>query len=754
VSGCARIPNELRLSRWQLSTSDGQTVGVALPSSLPLPELREGETFELRCSVRLTAALSRGTPTLYIPSYPSLVALSVDGRTIPVRGVAWRSTYARRQPHAFELPESAVSDGRIDLRLTVTHAWPLDRELASVPRIVPEGTIDRESFWLALLHIVVSLFALGGIAVVATGATVVAISRRSRRDYAYLAVAAVFVAPFVASAAGLSQSLGFGLGEFIAAGMSLSISLTALIWFVSVFFGLPRPSRAWIVLGAMPGIVFAASLDPFSSCTRVARVSAVFVTSALVHLVIQAARLRREGREGATVLLGCIGMVAAFAAPDILFYTGGPDLTGGVRVGIFAVLAYVWVLAFLVVRGEETSIAGAMTELEATVAFLEARREQTRAANEELRVALIARSARLYSGLAAAARPASPPPLEVGSELDGSYVVGLVRSGRRPFRSYEATRVGSGERCWLTPLSGASGRSFAGLIEDLRAVIHVNDPHIGRVTRVDIAPAGFVYVDAERVAGVALADFVGSRPTVVERLSILAQGAQGLATLHSESLCHRAVSAHTLFVHRHRKTVRAVWVDVTLSPRFRLGGPTDQVARADSVRPQAPSIGAGTEVDPTRESSPSLEASEDASTSPPCDGEEELDTEATFESFDTDGLNVSSLDTVTERTLPGGPRATNALAPELRTRSNRFTPAADVFAFGRLATNLLSDVIEKDEASRATFDSPGLRAALDSLRAALDHDPSQRPDSAELARALERATREDERVLRDAAGTG
>jgi len=795
VSGCGTSPNAVPLSRWQLSTPNGRTVEVALPTSLPLPALGEGDTFELRCSVRLPARLTRGEPTLYIPSYPSLVALTVDGQTVPVRGVAWGSTYARRQPHAFDLPESSVRDGRVELRLTVTHRWPLDREFATVPRIVPEGETDPASLALAFLHIVVALFVLGGIAVVATGATVVAVLRRSRRDYAYLAIAALSVAPFVASEAGIPQALGFGLGELTLAAMGFSVTVTAMIWFASSFFDLPSPSRAWIALAAVPVIVFAAQPDPFSNFKRVAIAVVVFLTLGLMHLVREVGKLRREGREGATALLACLCLVAVGAAPDLAFHAGLPDVTGGARTGIVAVLGFMWAAAFLVVRGEETSIAEATRELTATVAILEERREQTRAANEDLRRAVIARSAHLYAGLAAAAHPAAPPPLEKGSELDGSYAIGIVRPGRRPYRSYEAVRIESGERCWVTPLAGASGSSFAGMIEDLRALIQVSDPHVARVARVDIAPEGFVYVDADRAAGVALAEFAKSTPTLTERFSVLAQAARGLSVLHEHSLCHRIVSMHTLYVHRRERDVRAIWVDVALSPRFRLGRhlereASDEAARSDSSagsevdsdRTGAWVKGTGDDVTPTSTPYPSsadhTESSGDSDVRDELDGFDDVDSdvdagldseldpqfdppfhpEDSFESFDTEGLIVPSSDTATERTVPGGPNANNALAPELRTRSARFTPAADVFAFARLAVNLLADIehdevsiIERDESNNAR-ESSDVRAALDLVRSALDFDPSRRPAAADLALALDRASRDDEGALRAAVG--
>jgi len=775
ISGCQQSPNALRVPRWQLATSDNETETVVLPSTLSLPDLSEGETFELQASVRLPVGLTHGEPTLYIPSYPSLVALTVDGETIPVRGVAWGSTYARRQPHAFDLPESAVRDGHVDLRLTVTHRWPLDREFSTVPRIVPEGETDPESLRLAGLHIILALIVLGGLAVVVTGATVIAVLRRSRRDYAYLAIAAFFVAPFVASESGLSQALGFGLGELSAAALAFSVTVLAMLWFTSRFFDLPRPSHGWTVLAFVPLVVFAHNPDPFSGFLDMARATVVTLSLGVGYILFQVEGLRRQGREGATALLVCMVLVAGFAAPDLAFYAGLPDLTFGARTGIVAVLAFIWFVAFIVVRGEETSIAGATLELSATVQILEKRREQTRAANEDLRRAVIARSARLYAGLAAAAHPAAPPSLENGTELDESYVVGLVRQGRRPFRSYEATRLESDERCWLTPLAGASGSSFAGLIEDLRALMHMNDPHIGRVARVDIAPEGFVYVDADQVPGVTVADFAKSHPSLADRFSVLAQGARGLATLHAHSLCHRVISEHTLFVHRRDHDLVAIWVDVALSPRFRLarragiGEPVDSVpsdappANDDSL-PTGPQTLAdatgqwlpGVERDDVTPMSTPNELSDSASDSGDLrDLEAEL--EESFESFDTLGSDLFALDAGDDRTMPGGPRAAYVLAPELRTRTQRFTPAADVFAFARLAVTLLADVFEEDEA-RVTYsgfvrqDFARLSAALDSLRAALDADPLQRPDATELALVLEAVSPDGERVRHDAAG--
>jgi len=772
--GCGSNPKSVVLSRWELTTSDGRTTALSLPDRLPLPDvLREGESFELRRTVRLPERLTHGVQTLHIPSYPSIVTLSADGRAIPVRGVPWRVTYARQQPHAFDLPESVVRDGRVELRLTVTHRWPLDRDFATVPRILPKGEVDPQSLRLALLHVVVALLVLGGIAVVAIGATVVAATRRSRRDYAFLAMAAVFVAPFVASEAGIGQALGFGLGELIVAAMGFPVTVTAMLWFTSHFYDLPRPSHGWTVIAFVPAIVYAANPDPFESSNRVALAVTVVVALGVGRLFPQIASLRREGREGATILLACLSFVTLFAAPDLAFHMGLPDVTGGARTGILAILAFVWAVAFLVVRGDEAAVAAVTDELAATVRILEQRREENRAANEELRRAVIARSARLYSGLAAAARPAAPPPLDNGSELDGSYVIGDVRRGRRPFRSYKATRTASGDPCWVTPLAGASGASFAGMIEDLRSLIRLRDPRIGRIARVDIAPEGFVYVDADQIEGVTLDEFSRSRPSMEDRFSVLAEGARGLETLHAHSLCHRVVSEQTLFVHRDNGDLRVTWADVALSPRFRT---TKRPAREGEVDSTSVAMGTATatvaseaEADPTEVGSPESYGDDATPTSTPDPGaepssedlgshesnesNESFDSFATnqsFDSFDTEGTNATSAESPAERTVVGAPRAIDVIAPELETKSNRFTPAADIFAFARLATTLLADVFATDESEPRA--SANVGAALDLLRAALDSKPTNRPDAAALALALELASEGDVRALRDAAG--
>jgi serine/threonine-protein kinase len=349
------------------------------------------------------------------------------------------------------------------------------------------------------------------------------------------------------------------------------------------------------------------------------------------------------------------------------------------------------------------------TELAARVDQLVKRGTEIEQLNEELRRQIGDKSQQIYAALALAGQQRAPSPEpQPGDIVQGRYRI------ERPIGSggmgtvYAVTRLSDNRPFALKLARELSGIALARLAREAQIACTMSHRNLVGVIDVDVATSGFLYIVMELVEGASLKEHRSRFGESAWALPILHQLAEGVAALHAAGVVHRDLKPANVLV--TTASDGETWIKIA-DFGISVHAPAEEL-ESTSTRPSAALV------DRTQVEVPKPH-----------------------------GVAGSSFLTATGL-VPGTPAY---LAPELVAGRTHVTAAADMFAFGVIAFELLTGKRPFVEApATALFQNrPPMRATsiehawsepvpvlVAFIDACLDYDPMRRPDAAQAARVL------------------
>jgi len=487
-------------------------------------------------------------------------------------------------------------------------------------------------------------------------------------------------------------------------------------------------------LGALASVITVAAGNPFMT-SRIGGIATIaFVVIAMIYQIRTCARLLRRGPDRRSALYSLLSwlFLVVTGLPDFHWWLGLGDLAGGVRLASIGFMLFAIFLSLLLSQKHVLSLKKSdtlNTELEGRVAQLELRRTEIEQLNEELRRQIADRASQIYSAVALASKAHGA----TATLADGDIVQGRYRV-ERPLGSggmatiYEVTRLSDGRKLALKVPRQVDGQSLARLAREAQIASTLSHPNVVAIVDVDVADAGFLYLVMELVEGTSLDGHRERFGDTSWALPVLRQIAEGIAALHGVGIVHRDLKPSNVLLMADTDTARCVKIadfGISVHPeseRADLDAPGDD----DAVTQQR--------VEPGPESPTAVM---------PVGRKAKLAANAAAQPQ----VAMSSFLTRTGN-IPGTPAY---MAPELAQGRTHLSPAADIFAFGVIAREVLTRrrpfteapifaLLEQRAVPTATsivVDWPECPAELARvLDACLAPTPRARPTAGELARLL------------------
>ncbi len=727
------------IGRWQLERTNGPALVVELPANLSAELPDERTRYALRARVELDPALRGEELVLVVPSLDALVSARAGARELPAVGMGMPRGYRQPGPHQFVIPSELTAAGALELELVVEHRWSGSAWLGAAPRLVRARDGDPLSQLIWVFNVVVAACALMALFQIGVTSATVFVTDRRRRAYLFFGIQALAAQIYPLHVLGLPQ-LVLGRADIAVLAVLLIVAMCTSVYFTHAYFGLPRPRRVFVI-GAVATCVPAVALFwRFDSIQLLAPPTIAYLGVVALYQVAVCVKLYRRGsdrRSARYLLLSWLGLSVS-CLPDFVAWSGLADPLQGVRVANVGLALFAFWLSLLF---SQRHIA-AMTEsdrkgqeLAERVVELENRRGEIESLNVELRRRLSDRSAHFFAALTSPAgqgqrrRHLAPDDL-----IDDRYRVERLLGTGGMGEVYEVCRLSDRRRFALKLAHDVSGTALARLAREAHVALRVSHENVVKVVDVDIASAGFLYIVMELVEGAPLRELDASTHDRSWTLDLLTQIARGLAALHAAGI-----------VHRDLKPANVLVSDTTDGHGFRVKI-TDFGIALGSERDSASEVPAV----PARHLDETARSLRDSA-----DREPTLDT-APIPRMDS-GPEITpghaGVGAPLTRTgfLPGTPAY---IAPELVGGRAHISAAADVFAFGVIAYELLTGGRPFKEPPvlahlagrpvvwpRSLVEShPGVpRAIAEVVDCCLATDPAQRPSATAIVERLSAA---------------
>jgi hypothetical protein len=556
--GCGRGSGQV-VSRWTVDVP-----GTA-PRTVDLPARIEGlsnevVTYRLRTKVQLDRDLEGGDVDFVLPHLQAFATLLVNGHEARLIGDGGPArANGGSLPRRWVLPDAVTRSGApINLELDIEHAWTLSARVDTAPELVHAGSESAATERTRLLNEQGGWFGL--IALSQVGMTFLAVYfwDRRRRAYLWFAIQALTASFYPAYVLGLPALwLGWKAQNTVLA-QSLAVAPIISVYFTHAFFGLPRPSRAWLVLFGVAMlapvvviVVTAARHTEFIDVSYTAVIVDVCVLSAIVYQLVTGVRLlgSYSDRRIVVFFLCCWIALGSSSWVDLIAWAGGPEVLDGGRpacvgLGLFGIFQ-----SMLLSRSHSHSlvVADQLNErLRGQVHDLEARQGEIETLNDELRRQIGRRTTDILAALAESDGDRAID-LQPGDVVEGRYRV-LASLGVGGMGAvYEVERLSDGRHLALKTTQEVHGMALARLAREATMATQVHHPNVVSVLDADVAKGGYAFLVMELVEGRTLGNCSRDR-TTAWRLGVLLQILHGMKALHDAGIIHRDLKPSNILV--------------------------------------------------------------------------------------------------------------------------------------------------------------------------------------------------------------
>ena len=730
LSGCGGAAEHVvTLRDWTFVGPDGAPVALRLPERVDSRLPHADTEYRLVTHVELPKELSGQRLTLAFPFLHARAELRANGVLMvglaPEMSEGFRGT---DQPR-WRIPADVSRSGALDLELTIPYRHLISAWLDVAPRLSDTEEGDRAFVFVETFNHAQASMCLAVVALTSLLYGIIFVLDRRRTAHGWLTLQGLAGgAGYAIAYVGISQWL-YGVHENSFVPVCLCIGVAASVEFTHAQFGLGRPSRVWWA-GALGCAILAVLVrSPFVAPRYLPAFSCVMPLLNIGYQVPLTWRIWRREKSLAAIVIAiswlCLGVLGA---PDLAAWAGLGEIWDGLRGGCLglAIVAFMQAIVLSVQHMHTLARADALNaELGAQVGALRAKNAEVTHLNDELRRQIGARADALANALAQASAPRSEGPRQfsVGEVVAKRYRVlrGVGEGGAG--RVYEVERLGDGAHLALKLLDSASDATeMARFAREAQIIAQIDHPNVIRIADVDITHEGF-YLVVEFVEGLSLRHHYGRPRSLLWNIDVLAQVAEGLSVVHARGIVHRDLKPGNVLV--------TSAPDGDTKPQVKLADFGISSAGVDMSIPVPPSMPTVTPMSGTMETHRKARAQDSTVTGP---------TKPTVTKTD-------SLLTQTGMWM-GTPKY---MAPELGGAAKHARPAADIFAFGVMAYEMLTGKIPFEDSPAVTRVSgaafvrpPPIRARSGELErtiaslldACLAEDADARPDARTLADAL------------------
>jgi serine/threonine-protein kinase len=552
AAGCGGEPS-IRVAHWTLRTADGASHALSLPTRVDGLLERRGDAFYLDTELALPPALRDRPLTLAIPRLPSLVELEVDGEAIEPATTELLRLYRSPGHHRWRIPAALTRAGALTLRLTVRDTWFQSSWLGSTPRLGADRDGDAWYRFVTAFNTATAAGALTAALVLGLVYLVVFLGDRSRAQYGWFAALALAAASYPLFMLGASQLVfgRFDIRVLVVVGIAALLS----VGYTHTHFGLTRPSRVWLALGAASALAMIVAGGPFTARWGTVIAAVGSLAAVIVYQLVVCARMLFRGAPGAqslTLMLSWIAM-GAFSGLDLFYWLGWGGWLEGLHGGSLGVACFALLQSIALSREHDRAITQADTlngELAARVRLLELRDRENQRLADELKRQVSSRSRQLSHALARLGESlALANELAPGTDIDARFRVVRTLGAGAMATVYEVARIDDGERLALKVLrSVGDARILARFAREAHIAAEVTHPNVVAIHDIDFAATGFMYVVMDLVDGSSLKDCADRYGDVRWALSVLAQAVEGLAAIHAKGVVHRDLKPGNILV--------------------------------------------------------------------------------------------------------------------------------------------------------------------------------------------------------------
>jgi len=693
ASGCASADGSdhvVELRDWTLFAPGHAPRPLVLPARVNGDLPHDDSEYVLRTRFVPPTELRGQRLTLAFSFLHAKARLFAGGEEMTALDPAMRDGFRGVDQPLWRIPARATAAGAIELELRVEYHHVMNAWLDVVPRVSDTDAGDLRFRTIAWANHAQAVGCLVTVSIMALLYAILFVLDRRRAENGWIVIQALFGGASYALAYtdGLSQKL-FGAYENSFVPVFLCVGVVASVQFTCAQFGLSRPHRAWWWALAGCVVLAVAVPSPFVGPRLVPAYSGLMMVAGVAYQLPAAWRLRRTRKSlGATVIFLSWLALAVLGLPDLLAWGGVGEIAWGLRGACLGLGVIGLMQAIVISVAHERALSEAdrlNADLSSQLTAVREKNREVELLNEELRRQIAARADVLAAALARASGAAD---LALSGELrasplqvlaPGDIIAGRYRVERAVGRGsagsvYEVTRLSDDKRLALKLLkSAADATDMARFAREAQIIAQLDHPNVVRIADIDVSDGTFFLV-TEFVDGLSVRHHQSRYRDVSWTLSVLAQVADGLAAIHARGIVHRDLKPANVLVEGTHASPHVRIADFGISS---MSAPDSSVSATTLPWTRRP-IDAG---DPTL----------DEDQPPP-------------------GGASRGHDMLLTRTgeWMGTPRY---MAPELADGARSAQPAADIFAFGVMAFEMLAGSAPFSESAAA------IRARGEALRA-------------------------------------
>ncbi len=675
LAGCGGADERiLTLRDWTFLGPDGATEALHLPARVDRRLPNAPTEYRIRAHVEVPDDLRGHRLTLAFPFLHARATLRANGEEMVGLAPEMREGFRGTDQPRWRIPAEVTRAGAVDLELTISYRHLMNGWLDLPARLSDTDDGDAMFTFVSTFDRAQGAGCLATVSLTSLLYGIIFVLDRRRKAHGWLTLQGIAGgAGYAIAYVGISQRL-FGVYENSFVPVFLCLGVTASVEFTHAQFGLARPSRWWWIAFGACVVLAVAFPSPFVGPRIVPPYSCAFPMVNVAYQVPLGWRIWREKKSLAAIVislswasLGILGM------PDLFAWGGLGEIAGGLRgacVGL-AIVAFMQAIVLSVEHMKTLARADELNEsLSNRVEALRAKHEEVSRLNDELRRQIGARADALALALAQASAPRNDGPrlLENGEIVAKRYRVERPVGEGATGKVYEVTRLTDGARLALKLLDPSSdGMEMARFAREAQIIAQIDHPNVIRIEDVDITHEGFFYLIVEFVEGLSLRHHYGRARSLLWNIDVLAQVAEGLSVVHARGIVHRDLKPGNVLV--------TSAPDRDAKPHVKLADFGISSAGLDTKIPSPKSE------PPPRSEPPSRSASRTMAARPEV---RDIDGTVTGQTKPT----ITQSDSLLTQTgaWMGTPKY---MAPELGGAAKHARPAADMFAFGVMAYEVL-----------------------------------------------------------------